>query len=135
MADNSRPLERVGRYDLLAPIGRGAFGVVYRARDPVLDRIVAVKLVAVDDERAVEQFRREAQVAAKLEHPNLLRIFEVGSEDGRLFLVSPYIEGGSLADWLKRNAPHPMDLGEAVRIATDVGNGPLGSSPGRHRSP
>lgn len=123
MADNSRPLERVGGYDLLAPIGRGAFGVVYRARDPMRDRIVAVKLVAVDDERAVEQFRREAQVAAKLEHPNLLRIFEVGSEDGRLFLVSPYIEGGSLADRLKRNRPNPMDLGEAVRIATDVGKG------------
>lgn len=123
MAENSRPLERVGRYDLLAPIGRGAFGVVYRARDPVLDRIVAVKLVAVDDERAVEQFRREAQVAAKLEHPNLLRIFEVGSEDGRLFLVSPYIEGGSLAERLKRNGPNPIDFDEAVRIATDVGKG------------
>ena len=93
-------MERVGRYEILAELGRGATGQVYRARDPEIDRLVAVKVLtqsAGADPQEVqawrERFRREARAAGRLTHPNIVAIHDVGEDDGRPFLVMELLEG------------------------------------------
>ena len=92
-------MERVGRYEILAELGRGATGQVYRARDPEIDRLVAVKVLipsAGADPQEVqawrERFRREARAAGRLTHPNIVAIHDVGEDDGRPFLVMELVE-------------------------------------------
>jgi hypothetical protein len=90
---------RLGRYEILAPLGAGGMGEVYRARDTDLEREVAVKVlpeeVAGDAER-LERFRREAKAVAALSHPNILGIFDVGSENGVEYAVTELLEGDTL---------------------------------------
>lgn len=90
-----------GKYELISEIARGGMGVVYRARDTVLNRVVAVKMIlsgamATPDERG--RFQREAQLVAHLDHPNVVPIHEVGEQDGLPYFTMRLIEGGSLAD-------------------------------------
>jgi len=93
-------MELVGRYEILAEIGRGASGQVYRARDPEIDRLVAVKVLTpsagADPQEVLawrERFRREARAAGRLTHPNIVAIHDVGEDDGRPFLVMELLEG------------------------------------------
>jgi serine/threonine-protein kinase len=103
---------QIGRYEVERTIGRGGMGVVYLARDPKLGRQVALKLVKPSlhgDERA-EHFERrlmrEARAMAKLAHPNVLTIYDVGLESsGQVFLASEWVDGGTLEDWM-RDGPH-----------------------------
>ncbi|GAA3373507.1 hypothetical protein GCM10020367_33700 [Streptomyces sannanensis] len=90
------------RYRLEAPLGRGAMGEVWRARDEVLGRPVAVKLLLGDDSdaEAAARFRLEAQTAARLNHPHVVAVFDFGAGDGRFYLVMELIEGRSLAQEL-----------------------------------
>jgi serine/threonine-protein kinase len=93
----------VGGYELLDVLGKGGMGVVYRARQTALNRLVAVKMIqpevyAGPAERA--RFRTEAEAAAGLQHPNIVQVYEVGEHDGRPFLALEYVDGGSLADRL-----------------------------------
>ena len=84
------PGTRLGPYEILARIGEGGMGVVYRARDPRLDRQVALKLLPADmaaDSRARERLRREAMAVAALDHPYICKIFEIGEDGDALFLV------------------------------------------------
>ncbi|HSN55048.1 MAG TPA: serine/threonine-protein kinase [Candidatus Sulfomarinibacteraceae bacterium] len=91
--------DRLGRYEVLGPIGAGGMGEVWRARDTELDREVAVKVLpeaVASDPRRVERFRREARALAALSHPNLLEIHDVGSTNGLDYVVTELLEGDSL---------------------------------------
>ena len=103
-------VQRLGRYHLIDTLGRGAMGIVYRAYDPDLDRRVAIKVVTLDGEEARARMVREAKALAKLNHPNVVTVHEVGEDGDDLFVVMEYVDGGTLSDWM---AAHPK--GEAGR--------------------
>lgn len=93
---------RIGRYELGEILGSGGMGVVYQARDPGLGRDVAVKLLRhgfVDADRRARLIR-EARAMARLQHPNVLTVYEVGEVDGRTFIAMELARGGSLRSWL-----------------------------------
>ncbi len=94
--DGGRPF---GRYRLLDELGRGGMGVVWRAWDPGLQRVVALKMIGGEDGpggQRVERFAREAQAAARLRHPNVIAVHDVGVEEGQHYFVTEYVAGGSL---------------------------------------
>src|SRR5262245_4541230 len=95
--------QKVGRFELLDTVGQGAFGTVYRAHDPELDRTVAVKVPRASDlagPRDRERFLREARSVAQLRHPSIVTVHEVGQKDGLPYLVSDFVDGITLADYL-----------------------------------
>jgi tetratricopeptide (TPR) repeat protein len=135
-SDGAAPLghdRRFGDYELLEEIGRGGMGVVYRARQISLDRIVAIKMIlpGLDSEAHLQRFRIEATTAAGLHHPNIVAIHEVGTWKGRQYLVMDYVEGPSLAQWtkdagsplsdFKRAARWTKTIAEAVQYAHERG--------------
>jgi predicted Ser/Thr protein kinase len=100
-----RPGALVGRYRLLQLVGRGGIGEVYAAHDPELDRKVAIKILRADanpDDIGAARLQREAQAVAKLSHPNVVAIYDVGTAAGRVFLTMELVEGETLAAWLDR---------------------------------
>lgn len=100
---------RIGDFELLEEIGRGGMGVVYKARQISLDRVVAVKMILSGefaDDHEVERFGTEAKAAASLKHPHIVAIYEVGEEAGRHFFAMEYIEGPSLAQ-IQAEGPLP----------------------------
>ncbi|MBV1860930.1 MAG: serine/threonine protein kinase, partial [Nannocystaceae bacterium] len=103
-------MPRIGRYEVRGLLGQGAMGTVYRAHDPVLDRMVAIKVIArvvgpagAAMERAVTRFRNEAQTLAQLRHPNVLDVLDVGRTGDQDFIAMALVEGGTLLDWDRRN--------------------------------
>jgi predicted Ser/Thr protein kinase len=107
-----------GQYRILGPIGAGGMATVYRAFQPSLTRDVALKLMAPHlsaEPRFQARFRREARVLARLEHPNIVPIFDFGEEGGQAFIVYRYIPGGTLAD-----LGAPLPLSEVVRLLEPV---------------
>ena len=91
--------DRLGRYEVLGPIGAGGMGEVWRARDSELDREVAVKVLPesfASDANRLERFQREAKALAALSHPNLLDIYDVGTTDGVHYAVTELLEGDTL---------------------------------------
>ncbi len=99
-----------GRYELLSVVGRGGMALVFVARDHDRGGTVAVKLLADNlsvDPDLRERFRREAELARRLSHPNVVRVLESGETDGRAYIVLEYAAGGSLADELVRHGPLP----------------------------
>ena len=116
----------IGRYEVIKTIGKGAMGVVYKARDPLLDRVVAVKTIMSPQGQGrrvrsafLERFQREAKAAAKMQHPAIVTIFDVGvdEESGAPFMVLEYLPGESLADRLDRVR---FPLARSVQIALDL---------------
>jgi len=93
----------LGRYRVESRLGEGGMATVYRAHDPAVDRAVALKVVRADraaDPTFAARFLREARAVARLQHPNILALYDFGEQDDRAFLVMPYVAGGTLADWL-----------------------------------
>jgi serine/threonine-protein kinase len=89
----------IGKYEVLRLLGSGGMGTVYEARDPVLERRVAVKVLAADLARQAElreRFMREAQAAGRLRHPNIVQVYDVGESNGRLFLAMEFVAGSDL---------------------------------------
>jgi beta-lactam-binding protein with PASTA domain/tRNA A-37 threonylcarbamoyl transferase component Bud32 len=110
-----------GRYAILEPIGSGGMAEVYRARDELLGREVAVKVLSErlsHDRSFVERFRREAQAAAGLSHPNIVSLYDFGSDEGAYFIVMEHIDGRSLADVIRDDGPLLPE--RAAEIAADV---------------
>ncbi|MCA9707641.1 MAG: serine/threonine protein kinase, partial [Myxococcales bacterium] len=102
---------RVGRYHVDECIGRGAMGVVLRAHDPSLDRVVAIKLLHAHapSRDGAKRLLREAQALAQLSHPNVIDVYDVGTVGGRIFIAMEYVAGHTLADWLERRPPPPRE--------------------------
>jgi len=110
----------ISRYRIAERLGTGGMGVVYRARDERLGRDVALKLLsgsALDSSSARQRFIREAQLAATLNHPHIVTIYEVEEADGYHFIAMEFVEGETLRARLERG---PLDVHEVVRIGTDV---------------
>ena len=122
----STPQEVAGRYGLTRRIGAGGMSTVFLATDGVLERPVAVKLLAehlAEDEAFVARFRREALAAARLQHPNIVQVFDSGEdpESGRHFIVMEFVDGPSCADVLREQ--RTLDVDETVRILRDACHG------------
>lgn len=120
--DAPHPLPReFGDFELLSELGRGGMGVVYKARQKSLDRVVALKMVreahlASDADRA--RFRAEAHAAARLQHPNIVTVHEVGTFDGQAYFCMEYVEGRTLAQRVAADGPLPPR--EAARLVAAI---------------
>jgi serine/threonine-protein kinase len=120
-------VETLGKYELRRQLGRGAMGTVYEAFDPVIERIVAIKTVRLpevaDDETKEEiaRFRREAQAAGRLTHPNIVGVFDYGETADLAYIVMEYVDGPSLKNLLDKNERFPLP--KIVRIMEDLLSG------------
>ncbi len=105
-------MEKIGRYEIIRELGRGGMAVVYLARDPFMDREVAVKVLPSHltvDPQFRARFQREAQVIAALDHPAIVPVYDFGEHEQRLFIVMRYMAGGSLADRLKKQGSFSVE--------------------------
>ena len=112
---------QLGKYHIVERISTGGMAEVYKAYQPDLDRHVAIKIIASDlsgDPAWLAQFKREAQMLARLQHPNILPIYDYGDYNGMPYLVMQYNRGGTLADCLG----HPQPVDDAVRIVSQIGD-------------
>src|SRR5262245_3289319 len=105
---------RLGPYEILAPLGAGGMGEVYKARDARLDRTVAVKVCA---EQFSERFAREAHSIAALNHPHICTLYDIGQREGVDFLVMEYLEGETLQARLARG---PLDTPDVLRYGIEI---------------
>jgi eukaryotic-like serine/threonine-protein kinase len=120
-----KKLAQIGRYKILGELGRGAMGVVYRAQDPALDRVVALKTIILSDDadnrkEYEKRFAIEAKAAGKLTHSNIVTTFDFGEEGDFAYLAMELLEGTDLRTRLKDG---PLHVAEAVDIAVQVADG------------
>jgi tetratricopeptide (TPR) repeat protein len=111
-----------GRYAVLKKLGEGGKGVVYKARDTVLNRVVAIKMLksASSSGEGYSRFIREAQAVAKLNHPNVVSIYDIGKEDEKQFFVIEFVDGMSLRGLMETYPEGKCDIQTVLRIAIDV---------------
>lgn len=102
---------KIGKYEIVSELGQGGMGVVYKARDPFIGRMVALKTITpelVTDPEILKRFYREAQSAGTLQHPNIVTIFDLGEADGRPYIAMEFVEGESLQAIINRRARIPL---------------------------
>jgi len=119
--------QRIGRYEVLGELGRGAMGAVYKARDPQIGRTVAIKMILMGNQAQEEidqfkqRFQREAQTAGQMSHPGIVTIYDVSEDDyGQPYLVMEFIEGTTLEKLLAPQAPGKPALRRPLREALDI---------------
>jgi eukaryotic-like serine/threonine-protein kinase len=113
-----------GRYETSEKLGTGGMSNVYKATDRILERTVAVKILAEhlsDDERFVARFRREALAVAKLIHPNIVQVYDTGLDEGRHYIVMEYVEGRSGAQILQRHGPVEPEIAAEIGVQSCAG--------------
>ena len=108
------PVMHIGRYEILDEVGQGAMGSVYRARDPLIERTVAIKTVSIaqlqrEGADAESRFLREAQSAGRLSHASIVTIYDVGEDEGLAYIAMEYLPGATLRDIMNKG-PMPLDL-------------------------
>src|SRR5207249_1948795 len=111
---------RLGPYEILAPVGAGGMGEVYRARDTRLERTVAVKVLPAHLSRSEEirqRFEREARAISSLSHPHICALYDVGNQDGTEYLVMEFLEGETLTDRLSRG---PLPSEQVLRYGIEI---------------
>ena len=117
-------IEKLGKYEIRREIGRGAMGVVYEGYDPMIKRAVAIKTIRADQlareeaDDILARFRREAQAAGRLNHPNIVAIYDFDEDDGTSFIAMEYVEGRDLRDYFAAN--ERFASAEAFRIMGDI---------------
>ncbi|MFM8358468.1 MAG: WD40 repeat domain-containing serine/threonine protein kinase [Verrucomicrobiota bacterium] len=117
------PVRRLGDYELIRRLGRGAGGIVHLARQTSLNRLVALKLLhpgRTQHPEIIARFRAEAIATARLQHPNIVAIHEIGEEDGILFYSMDYVEGSTLADLVKSGPIPPVEAARLVHCLADA---------------
>jgi tRNA A-37 threonylcarbamoyl transferase component Bud32 len=121
-ASSTASLRTIGRFELISRLGVGGFGTVWKARDPELDRIVALKIPRRGQLRneEIDFFFREARAAAQLRHPHIAAVYEIGREDDTVFIVSDFIRGVTLSDWMKTEKPNVRDAAEMCAVVADA---------------
>jgi eukaryotic-like serine/threonine-protein kinase len=116
--------KKIGKYDVLDVIGRGGMGIVYKAADPGIGRAVAIKMMTGamgDDPEMLKRFNREAQSVGKLQHPNIVTVYELGVEDGNPYLVMELLDGESLDSLIRTQ--HSLSLEEKLEIVIQICDG------------
>src|SRR5207248_7739274 len=119
LSEEMNTVRSIGRYRIEALLGTGAMGEVYRAHDPAIDRLVAIKVVRPElvagsgGEQLLERFRREARAAGRRFHPNIVAIWDFGDDNGTPFLVMELVEGQSLDQLIKSSGPLAQEIGRA----------------------
>jgi serine/threonine protein kinase len=109
----SASVKKLGKYEIVAELGHGAMGVVYRARDPIINRLVALKTITArvaEDPDVLQRFYREAQSAGGLQHPNIITIHDMGEEGNTPYIAMELVEGENLDQLIARRAPLPVSL-------------------------
>ena len=117
-------MKTIGKYEILEKIGEGAMGVVYKARDPLMERLVAVKTMSADldaEPELRERFFREARSAGKLSHKNIITIYELGEEDGKAYMAMEFLDGEDLKRVLARQEKMPLEY--KLQLALEVCEG------------
>jgi eukaryotic-like serine/threonine-protein kinase len=110
-----------GRYEILDKLGEGAMGVVYRARDATLGRVVALKMLSADlgaEEELHQRFQREAEAIGRLSHPNIVTVYDVGEASGQLYMAMELLEGDDLRSLIEKRAA--IALADRVRILIQI---------------
>ena len=117
--------QKLGRFEIIREIGKGAMGVVYLAHDPRIDRKIAIKMIAIppgvspaEAREARHRFVREAQAAGRLTHPNIITIYDVVEESDRSYIAMEYIDGETLESHTKPGALLPFD--KVLRLMTQA---------------
>ena len=135
LTEQSLAGRRFGAYEVLEELGSGGMGKVYRAKNVTLERIVALKTLAPQfsaDQGFVQRFLKEARVAARLNHPNIVQIYDFGCEEGVYYLAMEYVDGQSLRTLLKRGRFSERDALLVIRQAVRALGG---RARGRDRPP